>query len=73
MTRTVVERVPIELFNLAKQRSQTVGQARMQSYRDIATVAQRATGIISVPVPTMKQVAKPKKEHRRNDTFDFKM
>ena len=64
MARTIVERVPVELYELARQRSQCVGQSRSQAYRDLASVAGRIPGVMNAPIPSMKEAKKnePKKK-----------
>lgn len=76
MAKTRIDRLPIELFQLAEDRRQAIGQPRSQAYRDIAAVALRVPGIIQQPISVMREPPKerPKTiERKKHDNFDFKI
>jgi hypothetical protein len=74
MAKTRVDRLPVELFDLADQRSKAIGQSRSQAYRDITQIAQRMPGIIQTPIPSIKEIEKPKPHgKKKRDIFDFRI
>lgn len=73
MANRRIDSIPIELFELARQRSKAVGQKRAQSYRDIALVAQQMPGIINQPMCNMEQQPKEEHEQRKKILFDFRI
>lgn len=69
MLKTRVDRIPIELFDLAKDRSKYIGQSKAQAYRDIVSIAKNVNGMICTPA---RDIKKPEKKDEKI-FWDFKI
>ena len=67
MLKTRVDRIPVELFNLARERSKNVGQSKTQAYRDIVEIANNVQGMLTSPALQYR------KEDDKKKAWDFKI
>jgi len=60
MLKTRVDRIPAELYDMAKARSKEIGQSKTQAYRDIVNVARNIDGLLNTPAGQIKKDEKNK-------------